>query len=384
MTSSNASGARSQPAIHGPLVRSVDPFNAGTPLESLASQSITPAELFFVRNHGNVPRVHPDRYRLLVGGLTPYRLLLTLKDIRARFGTATVQAAIECAGNRRTELTIVEPIPGELEWETDAIGNATWTGVRLSDVLTAAGLDNVIDDERNHDFHVAFTGLDTVSRLGRTFSFETSIPISKARSPEVILAYEMNAGPLTPEHGYPLRLVVPGYVGARSVKWLSSITVRATPSPAYFQQLAYKLYPAQVRPETAGPDEGEQLTEVAVNSAICDPQPGARLRPGAYTLRGYAIGQGGQPVRRVEVSTDDGKTFVDAAMEGDATPWAWRLWSRTVQLSAGPCQLVVRASDEAGNGQPERLSDVWNFKGYANNAWHRVPVQVVGERRSPS
>jgi sulfite oxidase len=203
-------------------VRQERPRNAGPELAALRAQVVTPNGLFFIRSHGDVPRVDPASFRLEVGGLVRRPLALTLAEIRARPArTATV--TLECAGNRRGDLIAVEPIPGELPWGEDAIGNAFWTGTPLADLLAEAG-------PHPSASHVAFSGLDDVLRHGETFRFGGSIPLEKALAPEVLLAWEMNGVPLPPEHGAPLRAVVPGFIGARSVKWLSRIELRDTPS----------------------------------------------------------------------------------------------------------------------------------------------------------
>ena len=273
------------------------------------------------------------------------------------------------AGLRRDELVTHRPVPGELLWGADAIGTGWWSGVSLQDVLMAAG---VTDEAR----HVAFTGLDQVDRHDRRFGFGGSIPLDKALSPEVLLAFALNGEPLPPEHGLPLRAVVPGFIGARSVKWLGEIAVQATPSANYFQTEAYRVLrepdPINPRDVTAG----EPLGAAQLNAVIVSPSTGATLLPGPVEVTGWAFGGDTARVARVDVSPDGGATWVRATLDDQVSPWSWSFWRASVTLLSGSHTLVARAWDQAGNSQSAHLADVWNVKGYANTAWHRVTVGV--------
>ncbi|HEU4324408.1 MAG TPA: molybdopterin-dependent oxidoreductase [Roseiflexaceae bacterium] len=352
------------------VVRQDQPFNAGPPLDLLHNHFLTPADLFFTRNHGAVPRIDPQRYRLLLDGLVERSLSLSLDELRADFPQAELVATLQCAGLRRDELDALEPIPGELLWNADPISTAVWRGVWLRDLLRAAGLAPEAQ-------HIELSGLDELVRQERPTPFGGSIPLDKALSGDVLLAYEMNGQPLSAERGFPLRAVVPGYIGARSIKWLGLIRAQAQPSDNFFQTHAYKLFPPEVRAETVRWDEGQMLGPLPVNAAICTPADGATLEPGVCLVRGYAISGCGAPVRRVELSADNGQTWLPASVEG-SEPWAWQLWELRLPLAPGRHTLLVRATDAEGRSQPADLKDVWNFKGYANNAWHRVTVEVRG------
>jgi sulfite oxidase len=223
---------------------------------------------------------------------------------------------------------------------------------------------------------VAFVGLDEVERRGKRFGFGGSIPLAKALGPEVLLAYEMNGAPLTPLHGAPLRLVVPGYIGARSVKWLGEIVVQDAPSDNYFQAVAYRLFPPDAEAATAQDEDGRMLGELFTSAAICAPLAGDELPAGLTTVRGYAIGHDGRPVERVEVSADGGQTWTAVRLLGEGAAWVWRLWETTVELAPGPATLVARVADPL-HPQPADVRQTWNFKGYMNNAWHRVAVNVI-------
>lgn len=344
------------------------PINAGSDMAQLHRAFITPAELFFIRNHGDIPASDPDEYRLEVNGLVGQALRLSLDDLNAAFPPHTVVATLQCAGNRRRELAEFRPIDrDEIIWDVDAIGTAEWTGVRLCDVLAAAGVGEGAA-------HVAFAGLDMAHRVGDVFG--GSIPLDKALSPDVLLASRMNGEALPPEHGYPLRVLVPGYIGARSVKWLASISVQAEPSDNYYQARAYKLFPPDVSAETADPEQGVMLGELPINAVICEPVHQAHLHPGPNPVRGLAIGSGSSLIERVEVSCDGGSVWKQAELGEQRHPWACCLWQVSLELAPGKHCLMVRAFDSAGQCQPEEIAEVWNFKGYANNAWHRIEVQV--------
>ena len=355
------------------VVKQESPFNAGPPPSLLSRSHVTPTDLFFVRSHGDVPEVDVNSYRLEVNGGVLKTLSLPLEEIKNNFERVTVSATLQCAGNRREELMAVQPIPNELPWGVDAIGHAAWAGVRLRDVLAVAG----VEGEAGFHPHLEFGGLDETERLGSRINFGGSIPLAKGLNPEVILAYEMNGEPLAPVHGFPLRAIVPGYIGARSVKWLNRITVQAEPSQNYFQSHAYRLFDPHVRAETVKWEEGVMLSEMNVTSVICSHAEGERVRAGLVTVQGYALTGGDRQIARVEVSCDGGGTWVQAELLNQSCPWAWVLWKANFELQPGKYQLVVRAVDSSANEQPQNVSQVWNFKGYMNNAWHRVNVEVV-------
>jgi DMSO/TMAO reductase YedYZ molybdopterin-dependent catalytic subunit/glyoxylase-like metal-dependent hydrolase (beta-lactamase superfamily II) len=349
---------RDRPALPGKdaslTVFTYDPPNAETPLELLGRTSVTPTELFFVRSHGTIPDVDRSTYRLAIVGLVRDRLLLSLDELR-RFARVEVAAAIQCAGNRRDELAAVAPIPDELPWGAGAVGNGIWGGVRLRDVLEAASPTIAAG-------HVAFTGLDEVTRGDVSIKFGGSIPLAAALDSDVLLADELNGRPLPPVHGAPLRVVVPGTIGARSVKWLSTVRVQAAPSSNHFQADTYHLDGPSGGGD-AGP--GIALDELPVNAVTCDVRDGV--------ARGYALTGRRRRIERVEVSCDSGKSWVAARLLDDGPAGSWRLWEAPVSGLAGG-ELVVRAWDSSANTQPESPATRWNPKGYLNNAWHRVSL----------
>jgi sulfite oxidase len=349
------------------IIRSERPLNAEPPLAMLAGHLVTPQDLFFIRTHGNVPKLDAANHRLKISGRIAHPLDLSLADLRQNFTPRTLAATLLCAGNRREELNAVEAVAGT-SWRQGAVGNAEWTGVRLADILDRAGVGR-------GNLHAVFSAADQVTIKGEKSSFGASIPLVKALGSEVLVAYAMNGEALTPEHGFPLRMIVPGYIGARSVKWLTEINISDQPSDNYFQQNDYKLLPLGTHPDEADWSVGIMLGELPVNSAILVPNDGARLKRGGTLVQGYAVVGGGRSIGRVDLSADGGRTWRKAGLDQHG-PWSWALWRAPLALSPGRAELVVRAWDSAAQTQPEHLETVWNLKGYMNNAWHRVSVEV--------
>jgi sulfite oxidase len=360
-------------------VRSEEPFNGGPDLRAMVRSFITPTELFFVRNHGPVPQIDGPAYRLSVGGLVARPAVLSLAELAERFERATITSTLACAGQRRREMSVVAPILGELPWGAEAVSTAEWSGWRLADVLQAVGLEPGA-------LHVAFEGLDDVERQSRRFKYGASIPLEKALGPEVLLADTMNGEPLPPHHGYPLRVVVPGYIGARQVKWLAAIDVRESSSDNYFQAVAYRRYPRDMSVTTHDPAKGVELTELEVNCLIAEPAEDAVVSEGRVQVRGVAYTGGGATVTRVEVSGDGGGSWSEARLEAQRAPaardpsgrWTWRIFQCDVEVRFGDDhtgEVVARAFDDAGAEQPPDAQKLWNFKGYMHNAWPRVTVR---------
>jgi sulfite oxidase len=355
------------------IIHSSSPFNGGTPLKLLRRQFTTPVEYFYVRNHGNIPEVDPAHFRLTIDGFVDQVLTLTLDELRNDFSAVRKVATLQCAGNRRDELMAVEPIPGKTPWGSEAVGTAEWTGVPLVDVLNKAGI-------KPNAKHIALSGLDDIEKDGDRFSFGGSIPIEKGLGPEVVLAFEMNGEPLEPAHGFPLRLVVPGYIGARSVKWLTRVTLQLESSRNYYQAKAYRLFPPGMREANVVWEAGIELGEFAVNTVICSPEDGERISQNRVEVKGYALAGGGRSVERVDLSSDGGQTWQVARLGDDRGPWTWRFWQAEMELHAGQNEIVARGWDSATNTQPEAPGRIWNFQGYMNNAWHRVVVHCRSPR----
>ncbi|MDA0178715.1 sulfite oxidase [Solirubrobacter phytolaccae] len=339
------------------IVHGTDPYNAETERAALAAGPITATSAFYVRNHGEVPEAG-SAWRLRVDGLVERPLDLSLATLREALPEYEVTATLQCAGNRRAGLIAIRDIPGEAPWGPGATGTATWTGARLADVLKLAG-------PRAGAAHVGFEGADLSPEAKPPQHFGGSIPLGKAERPEVLLAWAMNGEPLEPVHGAPLRVVVPGYIGARSVKWLNRIEVRAHPWKGYFQDVVYRLLPPEGAPASGA---GMPLGLVALNADI--------LSATATEVRGYAFAGGERFVTRVDVSTDGGATWTQAELLDDLGPWAWRHWRAPLDLPPGEHELVVRAWDSSAATQPDDEAGLWNPKGYVNNARPRATLEV--------
>jgi sulfite oxidase len=362
----DAMDPRSRPHDWTPLT--TEPLNGGPHPTELAGSFHTPTSRFFVRNHGPVPAVDPVAWRLRVGGLVARPLEFTLADLPGRFAVVRRPVTIQCAGFRRTGLSRVAPIPGELPWSEEPVGTAEWEGVRLADLLAEAG-------PTAGARHVAFEGCDVVEREGKRFGFGGSVPLDEVARHGVLLATAMNGAPLSAEHGWPLRVVAPNVIGARSVKWLTRIELRDTPSDNYFQARTYKRIETPAPPPEAW-SAAPPLGRLPVNSIIGRPGDGQAVPAGAVRVTGFAWTGADAGIARVELSVDGGRRWEPAHLEGEAVAGAWRLWSAVPTLAAGRHELVVRAVDAGGEHQPEDPAPLWNARGYLNNAWHRVRIDV--------
>uniref|UniRef100_T1INN5 Sulfite oxidase n=1 Tax=Strigamia maritima TaxID=126957 RepID=T1INN5_STRMM len=354
----------------------VKPFNAEPPLSVLVDSYITPNDLFYVRNHLPVPEVDPNTYELeiCVDG-SENEKTLTLNEIKNKFEKHTVTAAMQCAGNRRSEMMTIKPIKG-LNWGAAAIGNATWSGARLIDVLKEMGIDN---SNKNGFQHVQFEGLDldpASSPYGASILFE------KAMDPDVILAYEMNGQPIPRDHGFPVRVIVPGVVGARNVKWVSRIVVSHDESSSHWQQNDYKGFPPQIDWDTVDFKKAPAIQDLPVQSAICEPGEGqtiSREKGNVLTVKGYAWSGGGRGIVRVDVSLDGGENWHLAKLKPSEMKinraWAWTLWQADIPLpksGSHKLEICCRAVDSSYNNQPDSVAPIWNLRGVLNNAWHRI------------
>ena len=353
---------RDQRLVHDP-----EGLNTGTwPLEP--DDVVTPVEQFFTRSHAPIPSIDADSWRLQIGGMVGSARSFSLDELLHAFRRRTVTATLVCAGLRRNEFLSLGPLPGELPWGPEPASTGEWTGILLGDLLRKVGIGNGTQ-------HVELIGLDQVERRGERFGFGGSIELTKALADDVLLATHLNGASLPPKHGYPLRAVVPGWIGARSVKWLGQIRLREDPSSNYFQSQAYRMLrqidPADPRDVSAG----VALSEVPVNAVVLQPVEGRPATAGRVRVQGWAMGSGGRTVVRVELSLD-GRDWTAARMLPQQSAWAWTFWEAFIELDSGRHTLAVRATDSSGATQPESVGDTWNVKGYNNNAWHRVVVNA--------
>ena len=336
--------------------------NHGMPLEALRFD-LTPVGLHYLLTHYDIPEVDVGSWRLEVDGLVDHPLSLSLDDLRGRPSVETA-VTLECAGNGRA---LLEPHVESQPWLLEAVGTARWEGVPLASILEEAGVGEGAVE-------VLFTGLDRGVEGGEEQAYARSLALEEALRGEVLLAYGVNGGELPPQHGHPLRLVVPGWYGMTSVKWLARITVLDAAFDGYQMRQSYRL-----RHEEG--DEGEPLSRMQIRSLMVPPgipeflSRSRVVTAGACVLRGRAW-SGEAEVTDVEVSADGGETWGEAELEdGVLGPWAWRAWSFTWRAKPGEHVLCSRARDAAGNVQP--LEPVWNVGGYSNNAVQRVPVTVT-------
>jgi sulfane dehydrogenase subunit SoxC len=335
--------------------------NHALPLEALR-YDVTPIGLHYLLIHYDIPDLDPDGFVLSVGGRVAQPLRLDLSALRDR-PRVTRRVTMECAGNGRA---LMEPRPVSQPWLTEAVGTADWTGTPLAPLLREAGLDGAAVE-------VVFTGADHGIERGVEQDYQRSLPVAEALREEVLLAYEMNGAPLPPQHGAPLRLVVPGWYGMAHVKWLREITVVDEPFDGFQNAVAYRL-------RQQADDPGEPVTRIAPRALLRPPgfpdfMSRARGLPsGVCRLDGRAW-SGHGPVVRVEVSTDDGGSWAEASLGPEAdSPWAWRHWWYEWDAPPGHHVLSARATDATGRTQP--AGPLWNRGGFANNLAQRVPVIV--------
>src|SRR5215218_6160516 len=335
--------------------------NHGMPLEALR-HPITPIGLHYLLVHYDVPVVDAATWRLEVGGRVARPRSLTLDDVRA-LEPVTAPVTMECAGNGRAALT---PRPVSQPWLLEAVGTGEWTGARLIDVLESAGV-------APGAVEVLFSAIDRGVEGGLVQCYERSLPLDAALRDDVLLAYALNGVPLPPQHGFPLRLLVPGWYGMTSVKWLARIDVVDRPFEGFQMAKRYRLQ----RDED---DEGEPLTRMAPHALAVPPgvpdfhSRERYLEPGPCVLRGRAW-SGWARVAAVDVSVDGGETWEPARVAHELeSPWAWSAWTYEWDAPLGRHELWFRARDEAGNKQP--LEGEWNVGGYNNNAVQRVVVNV--------
>jgi DMSO/TMAO reductase YedYZ molybdopterin-dependent catalytic subunit len=336
--------------------------NHGLPLEALR-WDVTPVGLHYLLTHYDIPEVDPDAWRLEVDGLVERALSLSLAELRER-PAVELAVTMECAGNGRAH---VEPHVVSQPWLLEAVGTARWRGTPLAPLLEEAGAQEGAVD-------VLFTGLDRGVEGGEEQAYARSLPLAEALAGDALLAYEINGVPLPPQHGFPLRLLVPGWYGMASVKWLGRISLLPEPFDGYQMRHSYRL--RQKEDEAGVPLSRIQVRSLLVPPGIPDFLTRARVvEAGECVLRGRAWSGEGE-VTTVEVSTDGGGTWAEAELRPAALGrFAWRGWSFAWDAVPGGWEVCSRARDAAGNVQP--LEPPWNVGGYANNAVQRVPVTVT-------
>uniref|UniRef100_A0A0N5BRX7 sulfite oxidase n=1 Tax=Strongyloides papillosus TaxID=174720 RepID=A0A0N5BRX7_STREA len=363
------------------IVNSHKPFNAETPPSLLNDNFLTPNDLFFVRNHMPVPEIDEKKHTLTIEGKYLKKpITLKVEDLKKKYKEYSITSVVQCAGNRRAEMNKYSKVQG-LMWEGTAISNAKWTGVRLRDVL----LDYLIDPNDPTIKHVHFEGADT-DPTGTPYG--ASIPFKKAMGEECLIAYKMNDEPIPPDHGYPLRAIVPGNVGARQVKWLKKIIISDVESPSHWQQKDYRAFSPSVKiGDQLDFDSVPSIQEYPIQSLICVPAQETKIskEDKEIDVCGYAWSGGGKGIIRVEISIDGGKNWQSAELEQDPDQtvdemYAWTLWKATIKIPEDcddSLTIICKATDRQYNTQPETASGIWNVRGLLHNAWHRVKINLV-------
>lgn len=347
----------------GLIIRSDDPTDFETPVSLLDKSWITPNDIHYVRTHIPTPRVSLDSWNLTLDGEVERPQKFNLDDLK-QFPESEHIVTLECSGNGRA---FHDPhVPG-IQWEKGAVGTARWTGVRLADVLKKAGV-------KPGGKHVVMNGVD--EPIGNVPDFIRSIPIEKAFHPDTLLAYRMNGEPIPLLHGYPLRVIVPGWEAANSVKWIQHLTLSEKEAEGHFMKNAYRVPNHYVPPGSAvDPSDMIVYTDLDVKSIFTAPLDGASARAGSSVeLRGFAWA-GEADVVRVEVSADFGRTWKAAELGPEKARYAWRRWRYAWRPDRrGSYVSMCRATDSRGRTQP--IAPAWNPSGYMWNVIDRVRINV--------
>ncbi|HTP36642.1 MAG TPA: sulfite oxidase [Candidatus Acidoferrales bacterium] len=343
------------------IVHNDRPEDLETPMKYFDTW-VTPVDAFFVRQH--IPRpapIDPAAHRVQISGMVSKAAQLSLADLE-KLPQHTVSATLECTGNGRAFYS--PKVPG-IQWGRGAVGNAEWTGPRLGDVLKMAGLDDGAK-------HVEIDGAD--SGLAQTPDFLRSMPMEKAMHPATLLALKMN-GESPQIHGFPVRLIVPGWDGTSWVKWVTRLTAKVEMSSGFFMNPGYR-YPKYARPPGAPaiPAELEVIEGMPVKSTLTAPEDGAKTAIGPLMIRGFAWA-GENAIERVDVSTDGGARWQAAELSTQKLPFAWRLFTlKWTPAAPGYYTVMSRATDTAGRVQP--IVPAWNPSGYLWNGIDRVGITV--------
>jgi len=360
------------------LHRSV-PINGEVPTKILIKDNKTRAENFYVRNHHPIPELTAEDYKLRIHGLgLEKEVVLTLSQIK-EFPKCSIDATLMCAGNRRSGMMRYFPkITGD-PWRNGAISNAKWTGCKLIDVLNFCGF-RIGEDQRVK--YVRFEGYDEGKKTGTKYG--SSIPISQTHSFfDVMLAWEMNDAELPIAHGYPVRVVIPGCIAARSIKWLKRIELADSHYEGRCQRVSYKVWTPRMESwDGIKIEDVPPIHHLPVQAACCSHEDGDIVTGDGFNCRGYAISGGGCRIVRVDISINNGESWQTAELmpneQEEGKAWSWTLWYANVKLfkldaqQKKPFQLVVKATDSHHNTMPDTSKGIINVGGYLNNEWYRV------------
>jgi DMSO/TMAO reductase YedYZ molybdopterin-dependent catalytic subunit len=336
------------------------PFNAETMLTRHMGV-ITPNAAFYVRNHFAIPDCVIAEWRLTIAGAVETPVELTYEELRA-LPSRTVLVTLECAGNGRSAM---RPQAEGEPWGYGAVSTAEWTGVPLRTVLELAKLTPA-----THEVIIEGADRGFVAAADEVIPFARGLPLDQAMHPDTLLAYAMNGEVLPPEHGFPVRLVVPGWYGMAAVKWVARIEAITRSFGGFYQVERYIM-----RSPEQGETDSTPLTQIAIRSLITTPENDATLSRGRQAIRGLAW-SGFASLSRVEVSVDGGVTWSPATWTSEPTRYAWRSWEYDWRAERpGEVAIQCRATDEAGNTQP--VESLWNRLGYVNNAIQTVHVSIT-------
>ncbi|KAF8181541.1 Oxidoreductase, molybdopterin-binding domain-containing protein [Pholiota molesta] len=363
------------------------PYNGETRRYQLMEGKLTNNKYHFVRNHGGVPDIQEDAFELEIGGLVNKPTKISLKDLKdpAQFPQVEVTVTLQCSGTRRIEQ--IQQYPGDGDelinapWGEGAIGTAVYRGVSLKKVLKKA-CGGILPNCQ----HLEFLGAETYFKKNNVYNYAVSVPWRKVRqSDEVILAWEMNGEPLPKMHGAPLRVVVTGYIGARSCKWVYKINAIAEPSLGPVQAQEYLYYTPQIGKQNSKSSNGFSIQQMPVSSAIIFPEDKeVIIHSGKIALQGWAYSGGGNWVERVEVSPDGGHVWYAVAQE-DMTEkhyHAWRLWKIDLPVDAeGWLEFCVRTWDSSNNTEPTFVRSAWNWDLHVTSSAHRIKIYSVNKSR---
>ncbi|EMD00481.1 hypothetical protein BAUCODRAFT_170332 [Baudoinia panamericana UAMH 10762] len=361
------------------------PYNGESPKRLTTAKDITPNSLHFVRNHGGIPYISRDKYKLQLDGLVKNPRTFTLDELMNPdvFPRMEKLVTIQCSGTRRIEQIVYNAGEGDeminAPWAEGAIGTAKYVGISLKKVIKACG--GLIEDGK----HLEFYGAETYFKKNSAMNYVVSVPWSKVKANEVMLAWEMNGEPLPKIHGYPLRVVVMGYIGARSVKWLYRIKAISNPSLAPVQSQEYLYFNQQTGKHNQRMTDGIQIQEMPVSSAIMMPwNKQVIIHNGSIHCKGWAYSGGGRWPERVEVSADGGFNWYAVPMDtmSPKARFAWRTWELDLPCEAeGWIEILCRCWDNALNTQPLNVRAAWNWGLHVTSSAHRISVYSVNKKR---
>jgi nitrate reductase (NAD(P)H) len=377
------------------------PFNVEPPLSVLnKTRFITPSSLHYVRNHGACPKLTWEGHTVVIGGLVNKPMELSMDELVNLAEPRELPVTLVCAGNRRKEQNMIRQTIG-FNWGPSGVSTNVWKGTTLRDLLLAAG----VSDKNTRGMHVEFIGIEDLPNKvgpgpfpeepwGKLVKYGTSVPLARAMNPayDILLAYEANGEKLQPDHGYPVRLIIPGYIGGRMIKWLKQINVISHETKNHYHYHDNRILPPHITAE-------ESLTgkwwykpeyifnELNINSAISSPGhneelPIAKNIDKTYTVSGYAYTGGGRMITRVEVSFNNGVNWELATLDRKEKPteygmhWCWIWWDFELKVAdlVGSKEIMCRAWDESNNPQP--MNPTWNLMGMGNNQVFRLKVHM--------